>query len=419
MRNMRAGLALTLVCVGCTHGQPWSDYKETPIIERGACATVVMPGEQVPLGSQPNCPGGYSSIGGATVYDEKDYQKGTKPGAVARGVAGALGAPVAAGAAAAQRITGNGRQQQSDSRGTGDREQSEIDRMRREIMQRERMGAGQAQQAAPAPVSAPAPSTPQQLASRTAHAPTPSIADELAALRGASATQPAPAGETLSPLTSAPGSAPLPAPAAERPRPAAEAAVADRVADRDGDGAPDHWIYRDASGRPVREQFDENGDARPDRTAWLDPETGAELRAEDDANLDGRVDTWLEYAGGAVSRQRRDTNYDGIPDVWAYYGSDGKLSRQEADLDGDGYRNRESIYRAGKLAKEREDRDGDGRFDLVTLYDADERIARRDEDRDGDGKIDTRSIYQGGKLARREVVAEALDDGDELSQTEW
>jgi len=51
MLHRRAWLVLTLVGVGCTAGQPWSDYKETPIIERGACATVVMPGEQVPMGS--------------------------------------------------------------------------------------------------------------------------------------------------------------------------------------------------------------------------------------------------------------------------------------------------------------------------------------------------------------------------------
>jgi hypothetical protein len=122
---------------------------------------------------------------------------------------------------------------------------------------------------------------------------------------------------------------------------------------------------------------------------------------------------------GKPARQRRDTNHDGAPYAWAYYDREGRLTREELDLDGDGYRNREAIYRAGKLAKQREDRDGDGRFDLVTTYDPEERIARRDEDRDADGRIDTRSIYQAGKLVKREVVSEAIDDSDELSQTEW
>jgi hypothetical protein len=422
MLHKRALLVLTLLGVGCRTAQPWSDYKETPIIERGACATVVLPGEQVPMGSQPNCPGGYSSIGGAVVYDEKDYQKGPTPKDSARAVAGVLGAPAAAGAAVAKRVTQNGREQASNSAGggSGTHEQAEIERMQREIMQRERVGRSERTepvQSAPPGESA---GGDARLASRSASSASTSIADELAALRQASGGGKPPEGAA----SDAPvfGTATPPAPA-RTPAPSAGAApppaAADRVADRDGDGAPDHWIYRDASGRPVREQFDENGDARPDRTAWLDPVTGREARVEEDANLDGRVDTWVELVDGKPARQRRDTNHDGAPDAWAYYDREGRLTREELDLDGDGYRNREAIYRAGKLAKQREDRDGDGRFDLVTTYDPEERIARRDEDRDADGRIDTRSIYQAGKLVKREVVSEAIDDGDELSQTEW
>jgi len=402
MLDKRAWLALTLIGVGCGQGNGWSDYKETPLIERGACATIVMPGEQVPLGSQPDCPNGYSSLGGSIVYDEKDYERTSKPKQMARAAAGApaavVGAPVAAGAAAAQSAR-NGRQQSSSSASAEDptllSEREQIDRMRREIVERERMGRGQS----PAPPTRAAPATSPQYAARAPRSGGPSIAEELAALRGERAPEAAPSGNA--------------------PDVAAASPTADRVADRDGDGAPDHWIYRDESGRPAREQFDENGDARPDRTAWLDPVTGREARVEEDTNLDGRVDTWIELADGNPARQRRDTNYDGAPDTWAYYDRAGRLSREEHDLDGDGFRDRESLYREGKLAKQREDRDGDGRFDLVTTYDADERIARRDEDRDGDGKIDTRSIYQAGKLVKREVVSEAIDDGDELSQTEW
>jgi len=420
MLQKRAWLVPTLLAVGCSTAQPWSNYHETPIIERGACATVVMPGEQVPLGSQPNCPGGYSSIGGAVVYDEKDYEHPATPGQIVRSAAGVpaavLGAPVAAGAAAVERMSGNGRQQQSGSQsgGSGAYEQDEIERMRSQIVERERVGRGESAQ--PAAEAAAMPPHPQQFASRAAPSQSSSIADELAALRGgnAAATAQAPA-----PVASAPPPSAAPLALAPSARPAPAAPVADRVEDRDGDGAPDHWIYRDASGRPAREEFDENGDARPDRTAWLDPVTGRETRVEEDTNLDSRIDTWVEYSDGVVARQRRDSNYDGIPDSWSYYDRAGQLSRQEQDLDGDGYRNRESLYRGGKLAKEREDRDGDGRFDLVTLYDADEHIARRDEDRDGDGKIDTRSIYQSGKLVKREVVSEAIDDGDDPSQTDW
>jgi hypothetical protein len=417
--------AAALALSGCGTGNAWENYQETPVVERGACATIIMPGEQVPLGSQPSCPNGYSSIGGAVVYDAKDYKHTTKPAGAARaavsGPAAVAGAPVAAGAAAAKAMSRDGNESGSSSGSSSSGGQMTpeeehvaaqrglMDQMRREIMQKEARGRGQAPpptavSAAPAPQGAPS-------APRASSA---SIADELAALRGARASSGAAPEAALGAAIGATN------PTASLQMPTRESApVADRVADRDGDGAPDHWMYRDEHGRPVREQFDENADARPDRTLWLDAVTGAELRSEEDANLDGRVDSWVEYANGTQTRQRRDANHDGAPDSWSYYDAAGKLARQEQDLDGDGYRNREALYRAGKLEKEREDRNGDGRFDLVTLYDEDERIARRDEDRDGDGQIDTRSIYQAGKLVRREVVSEAIDDGDDLSSTEW
>lgn len=435
MLHRRAWIAVTLIGVGCGTGNGWENYHETPIVERGACATIVMPGEQVPMGSQPDCPNGYSSLGGSVVYDEQDYKRTNSPRQAARAAVGAplaaVGAPIAAGAAAAGAVR-NGMQRGSSSTsdsGAQDpasvNQRAEVERMRRELLSRERIGRGQAApQAAQRPGATASGQSPQQLAANTPRSGGASIADELAALRGgrgaATASNPAtPSAEAAPPQAAPLAMSPRSAPTGSSAPAASSAAVADRVADRDGDGAPDHWIYRDEHGRPAREQFDENGDARPDRTAWLDPVTGRDARVEEDSNLDGRIDTWVELQDGAASRQRRDANYDGTPDVWSYYDAAGKLARQEQDLDGDGYRNRESLYRAGQLAKEREDRNGDGRFDLVTVYDDEERIARRDEDRDGDGRIDTRSLYQAGKLVRREVVSEAIDDGDDPSQTEW
>jgi hypothetical protein len=411
----KLGWCVGLLALGCGTGDAWSNYHETPVIERGACATVIMPGEQVPLGSQPSCPGGYSSIGGGVVVDQKDYERKTSPRQGAKqaiaGPAAVVGAPIAAGAAAGKAMRRNGQESgSSTASGAGpeeapdpalESEDARIERMRREIIQKEARGRGQAPPPAP-PVAGAAP------VSTVASMPRGTIADELARLR---------AGRSATPPTEAPALAPtLPPATAAAPEPAAP--VADRVEDRDGDGSPDHWVYRDDNGRPVRELFDENGDARADRTVWLDPVSGRPVRLEEDSNLDGKLDTWVEYENAEMARQRRDLNYDGQPDQWSYY-ADGKLVRQETDLDGDGFRNRESLYRAGHLAKEREDRNGDGRFDLVTLYDAEERVARRDEDRDGDGRIDSRSIFENGKLVRREVVSDPLDDGDDLSATEW
>ena len=56
--------------VGCASDKDES-YHFTPVIERGACATVIMPGQSVPMGSRPSCPGGISAIGGAVVDDQR------------------------------------------------------------------------------------------------------------------------------------------------------------------------------------------------------------------------------------------------------------------------------------------------------------------------------------------------------------
>jgi len=181
-------------------------------------------------------------------------------------------------------------------------------------------------------------------------------------------------------------------------------AVADRVGDRDRDGRPDHWQYRDGE-TLVRELFDEDGDGRVDRTVRYDAASGNRSRVEEDADRDGRVDSWIEYRSGAVHRRRADTDGDGEPDAWTFYRS-GEIARHEQDRDGDGFRDRISFYDAGQLVRETEDRSGDGRPDQITWYDATEQPTRRDEDRDGDGAVDVRSFYEGGRLVRRELVDE-------------
>ena len=263
---------------------------------------------------------------------------------------------------------------------------------------------------------------PWQQPQATTGAPAPVVAPAPVA----SSPSPAPAGR---PLTIAEELAGLQATITPRPRPEASArgrvgapeptGLADRVLDRDGNGRPDLWSYHDASGNPTRELLDENGDGTPDRTVWFEPATGAELRVEEDTNLDGRVDSWVEFKNGQVSRQRRDRDHDGQLDTWSFYEA-GQLSRQEEDTTGDGFRNRVTFYAAGRLAREREDQNGDGRVDRLTLYDAKERPLRRDEDTDGDGRIDSRSIYEGGKLVRRELVEASVGDSEEdLNDTEW
>jgi hypothetical protein len=258
--------------------------------------------------------------------------------------------------------------------------------------------------------------TPQASPPRAAGRPRLRIADELAALRGATPSAGANGAPSPAPVVAA-----VPAPGPPVSAPAATTPPADRVLDRDGDGRPDHWIHLQ-DGQVARERFDDTGDGVPDRTVWRDPVTGKETRVEEDRNGDGRADQVAEYKDGQLARVRRDTNFDGAPDVWSFYHG-GQLAREEEDPDGDGFRNRVALYVNGRLASEREDRDGDGRVDRVTRYDAEERVAQRDEDQDGDGLVDARAFYEGGRLVRRELVSEtqggAIEDEEDLSSAAW
>jgi hypothetical protein len=249
------------------------------------------------------------------------------------------------------------------------------------------------QQAAPQPAPVPAPTSSRRV----------SIAEELAALRAGAR----PGVPTAVPAPPAPAGA---APVGQ--------GVADRVVDRDRDGRPDHWEFREA-GRLVREAFDDDGSGVPDRVVQYDPASGQKLRSEEDGDFDGRIDTWVEYQHGEVLRRRADRSGDGQPDLWDLY-EGGQLARQERDENGDGFRDTVVRYRSGKLDREEKDSNGDGRPDVVVLYDAAERVLRRDEDQNGDGLVDVRSYYEGGKLARRELLdatSESIEERSLVSAT--
>jgi len=419
----------TLACGGTTSDGAY----RTPIVERGVCATILMPGETMPMpepGDSPGCQGGYTSIAGGGVVEES--QKSTKT--EAHPVMKALGAPfvvlllpfklVAAGAGKLGDLVNPKdevpmdprlRQRQAQVAKVDPQrahEQQELSALERELEQRggktESHSSGPAIGGGTASSSAPG--------STAATRPRRSISDELAALRGGS-TAAAPQAEAQTLADPAPSLARSAASA-----PVAPAALpADRVLDRDGDGRPDHWIQL-SQGRPVREQFDDNADGAPDRTVIRDPASGDEQRVEEDRNGDGRVDMVSEYKNGQLARVRRDSDFDGGPDAWSFYHA-GQLTREEQDPDGDGFRNRVALYQNGRLVSEREDRDADGRVDRLTRYDAEQRIVQRDEDQDGDGLVDARAYYDGGRLVRRELVSEsqgdAIEDEEDLSSAAW
>ena len=68
----------TLACGGTTSDGVY----RTPIVERGVCATILMPGETMPMpepGDSPGCPGGYTSIAGGGVVEESQKTTKTEP----------------------------------------------------------------------------------------------------------------------------------------------------------------------------------------------------------------------------------------------------------------------------------------------------------------------------------------------------
>jgi len=422
MRMLGMLLSLAVLALGCGGTTSKGVYR-TPIVERGACATILMPGETMPMpepGESPGCQGGYTSIAGGGVVEEGQTSTKTEPHPAMKVLAAPFAIlffPFKMMAAGAEKLgnLGKGEEVPMDPRlrrkqaqvakvdPQAQHEEQELSALERELEQRG--GRTSASSRGPALATGNASST---MPAQTTTARR-SIADELAALRGGSAPAP------VEVASAAPAPAPAPAPAF------AAAAPADRVLDRDGDGRPDHWIHL-SQGRPARELFDDNGDGTPDRTVSRDPASGQEQRVEEDRNADGSIDSVSEYKAGQLARVRRDTDFDGTPDAWSFYAG-GKLTREEQDPDGDGFRNRVALYRDGRLASEREDRDADGRVDRLTRYDAEERVVQRDEDQDGDGLVDARAYYENGRLVRRELVSEsqgdAIQDEEDLSSAAW
>jgi hypothetical protein len=410
---------LALACGGTTSGAVY----RTPIVERGVCATILMPGQTMPMpdpGETPGCQGGYTSIAGGGVVEEGQKTTKTEPHPAVK----VLGAPfavllfpfkmVAAGAKKLGDAVNPDDEVPLDPRLRAKQaqvakvdpqtqhEQQQLSALEQQLEQRG--GSTRMSQSGPAIETG---------STSRAAPPRSSIADELAALRGGTSDPGTAAQASAAPSAPPRDAAPTPATASGAP--------ADRVLDQDGDGQADHWIYL-SQGRPAREQFDDDGDGAPDRTLLRDPASGEQQRVEEDRNGDGRADILSEYKDGQLARIRRDTNLDGVPDAWSFYRA-GQLAREEQDPDGDGFRNRVALYQDGRLRLEREDRDGDGRVDRLTRYDGEERMAQRDEDQDGDGLVDARAYYEGGKLVRRELVSESqgdvLEEEEDLTSAEW
>ena len=87
--------------------------------------------------------------------------------------------------------------------------------------------------------------------------------------------------------------------------------------DRNHDGKVDAWAEFGTDGSFVRQQFDETGDGRPDRTISFAGQHPS--HREEDRNGDGHSDLFITFEGGVPATSEEDTNFDRHMDRWTWF----------------------------------------------------------------------------------------------------
>ncbi|MGB8221817.1 MAG: hypothetical protein WCF10_04480 [Polyangiales bacterium] len=111
-----------------------------------------------------------------------------------------------------------------------------------------------------------------------------------------------------------------------------------READLNGDRRKDIVRMYTDEGRPMREEADRDFDGRIDEITMF---TNGQISLQElDTNGDGVIDTKIFYEAGQPVRAERDmtsrsTKAEWRPDRWEYY-ADGRTVRIGTDIDGDG-----------------------------------------------------------------------------------
>ncbi len=122
---------------------------------------------------------------------------------------------------------------------------------------------------------------------------------------------------------------------------------------------------------------------------------------------DGKPDIWKFYtkiqeAGTTLDVlvcKQIDINHDGKVDVVTYYDKEGRVAKEEIDLDFDGKFDETVYYEAGKVVRKEYDRNGDGKVDAWAYYE-NEKLVRIERDSKYRGKIDVWEYYEAGRLER-------------------
>ena len=138
--------------------------------------------------------------------------------------------------------------------------------------------------------------------------------------------------------------------------------------DLSGDKKADLWKkYKTIPGKDgaegkkilVEKHMDLNWDNKVDVKQYLD-EDGKIYREEMDLDFDGNIDAEAHYKNGVITKRLQELTFDGRPDILKFY-EDGKLIRKERDSDRDGKIDVWEYYEKGKIVRLGRDRDGDGK----------------------------------------------------------
>ncbi len=157
-----------------------------------------------------------------------------------------------------------------------------------------------------------------------------------------------------------------------------------------------------------RRTLDADGDGAPERIHYLDAETRALIRIEEDRNYDGRIDAWRSFESGELVLQALDETGDGKPDQWEHYAA-GRMTSRALDRSGNGKPDVELRYDAHYLSRELHDTKGDGNTDRWVFF-SEGRRSRAEADRAGDGSVDTWITYSAAEAGGREYIAEMAFD---------
>ncbi|MCH2169271.1 hypothetical protein MK489_00690 [Myxococcota bacterium] len=163
--------------------------------------------------------------------------------------------------------------------------------------------------------------------------------------------------------------------------------------------------------RVVRRVLDADQDGNAEQVRYYTADTDVLLRAAEDTNFDGNIDSWTFYDEGELVERRLDSNDDGQADTWErYHGT--RMTERKIDRDYDGTKDAFYTYRHGGLVEEQHDPDNDGTMNSVSTYDRRKRIETK-EDRSGDGSFDhftTYHVVDGVELVKR-VERDTNGDG--------